>query len=125
MIHTDYAGAMRKTLFSVLGADAYTYASVTRPSSNPYSAEKETAVGEILGYRYLKRSGSPPVIALPGETDAAAEWFMDLTQGLPVGVQPGDRLTFASGDVRRVTLTRGSGGFTGKDFYRLYRLEAV
>lgn len=125
MIHTDYAGAMRKALFSVLGADAYTHAEVARPSSNPYSAEKESTVGEILGYRYLKRSGSPPVIALPGVTDEASEWFMDLTQGLPVGVQSGDRLTFANGDVRRVTLTRGSGGLTGRDFYRLYRLEAV
>ena len=37
MIHTDYAGAARKALLSVLGADAYTRAEALRPSADPYS----------------------------------------------------------------------------------------
>ncbi len=125
MIHTDYAGAARKALLSVLGADAYTRAEALRPSANPFSDADAAELGEIHGYRYLKRGSSPPVIALPGETDGAAEWFMDLTQGFPVSVQPGDRLRFADGTLRRVSLVRGSGAFNGKDFYRLYRLEAI
>ena len=125
MIHTDYAGAARKVLLSVLGADAYTRAEALRPAANPFSDADADELGEIHGYRYLKRGSSPPVIALPGETDGAAEWFMDLTQGFPVSVQPGDRLRFADGTLRRVSLVRGSGAFNGKDFYRLYRMEAI
>lgn len=125
MIHTDYAGAARKALLSVLGADAYTRAEALRPFADPYSDSDAVSLGEIHGYRYLKRGDALPVLALPGETDGAAEWFMDLTQGFPVSVQPGDRLRFADGALRRVSLTRGSGAFSGRDFYRLYRLEAI
>ena len=117
MIHTDYAGAARKALLSVLGADAYTRAEALRPSADPYSDSDAVSLGEIHGYRYLKRGGALPVLALPGETD--------VTQGFPVSVQPGDRLRFADGALRRVSLTRGSGAFSGRDFYRLYRLEAI
>ena len=98
MIHTDYAGAARKALLSVLGADAYTRAEALRPSADPYSDSDAVSLGEIHGYRYLKRGGALPVLALPGETDGA---------------------------LRRVSLTRGSGAFSGRDFYRLYRLEAI
>ena len=66
MIHTDYAGAVRKALLSALGADAYTRAEALRPSANPFSDADAAELGEIHGYRYLKRGSSPPVIALPG-----------------------------------------------------------
>ena len=47
MIHTDYAGAARKALLSVLGADAYTRAEALRPSADPYSDSDAVRLGEI------------------------------------------------------------------------------
>lgn len=128
LTHTDYTGMLRQNLLSVMGADAHQKAEVLRPQGTVFEAAEEKTMGEIHGYRYIRRSsGSNVMLGMPGElTDVLdAEWFMDLTSGLPVSVQPGDHLMFENGDRRRVTLVRGSGGFTGRDIYRLYRLEAV
>lgn len=127
LTHTDYTGVLRRSMLSVMGADAHQRAEVFRPQGTAFESGADQPLGAISGYRYIRRSGAAASLGMPGELADAldAEWFMDLTFGLPVGVQTGDHLAFENGDRRRVTLVRGSGGFTGRDIYRLYRLEAV
>ena len=127
LTHTDYAGMFRQNMLSIMGADARQRAEALRPRGSAFEAGEDAPLGTIHGYRYIRRSGSAASLGLPGELADAldSEWFMDMTPGFPVGVQTGDHLIFENGDRRRVSLVRGSGGFTGRDIYRLYRLEAV
>lgn len=127
LTHTDYAGMFRQNMLSIMGADARMTAEVLRPQGSAFEAGEDQPQGTIYGYRYIRRSHSAVSLGLPGELADAldSEWMMDMTPNFPVGVQPGDHLMFENGDRRRVTLVRGSGGFTGRDIYRLYRLEAV
>lgn len=128
LTHTDYAGMFRRNMLSIMGADARQKAEALRPQGSAFEAGADKPLGAIFGYRYIRRSGSSAVsLGLPGELADAldSEWFMDLTPNFPVGVQAGDHLIFENGERRRVSLVRGSGGFTGRDIYRLYRLEAV
>lgn len=128
MNHTDYAGAFRQSMMTIMGADARQKARAARPDKSPFGAAPAEPIGTCLGYRYIRRSGQAAlVLGLPGEIagDLDSEWYMDLTPGFPVRIQAGDQLSFDNGDVRRVSIVRCSGGFTGKDIYRLYKLEAV
>lgn len=128
MIHTDYAGVFRQSMTAIMGADARQEARASRPDKSPFGAASAEILGTIYGYRYIRRSGTAAfTLGLPGELagDLDSEWYMDLTPGFPVRIQTDDRLTFENGDVRRVSIVRGSGGYTGKDIYRLYKLEAV
>lgn len=128
MIHTDYAGILRQSMIAIMGADARQKAEATRPGESPFGSETLEPLGTLLGYRYIRRSGQTALaLGLPGELaqDMSSEWYMDLTPDFPVSIQKGDRLTFENGDARRVSITRGSGGFTGKDIYRLYKLEVI
>lgn len=127
LTHTDYASIFRQNMLAIMGADARMTAEVLRPEGGAFEAGTDQHLGTIHGYRYIRRSGSAASLGLPGELADAldSEWMMDLTPNFPVGVQPGDHLMFENGDRRRVSLVRGSGGFTGRDIYRLYRLEAV
>ena len=127
LMHTDYAGMFRQNMLSIMGEDARQKADVLRPEGGAFESGEDKPLGTIYGYRYIRRSNSAASLGLPGELAEAldSEWFMDMTPKFPVGVQPGDYLAFENGDRRRVSLVRGSGGFTGRDIYRLYRLEAV
>lgn len=128
LTHTDYADMFRRNMLNIMGEDARMPAEVLRPEGSAFETGEDKPLGTIRGYRYIRRSGSAAAaLGLPGELADAldSEWFMDLTPEFPVGVQPGDHLRFENGDRRRVSLVRGSGGFTGRDIYRLYRLEAV
>ena len=128
MMHTAYSGATRQAILRALGTDALVKAAAERPPGSPFDSANPTPLGTLTGYRYLaKNPQATLMLGLPGELagDADSEWFMDLTEGLPVTVQENDALTFENGDRRRVSLVRGSGGFTGRDAYRLYKLEAV
>lgn len=126
MIHTDYAGALRRTMRTVMGADACQSANVYSAPPGPFAEGDGTLKGALSGYRYIKRgSGAALALGLPGELADSfdTEWYMDLTPGLPVEVCAGDRLEFAGGDKRRVSAVRNAGGFSGRDIYRLYKLE--
>lgn len=128
MNHTDYAGVFRQSMITIMGADARQKAHAVRPDKSPFGTAPAEAMGTCMGYRYIRRSGQTALmLGLPGEiaSDLDSEWYMDLTPGFPVSIQAGDQLSFDNGDVRRVSVVRGSGGFTGKDIYRLYKLEAV
>lgn len=128
MYHTDCAGALRRTLRTIMGADACLCAHVYSAPAEPFAQAEGTLKGALSGYRYIKRgSGAALALGLPGELADSfdAEWYMDLTPRLPVEVCAGDRLKFENGDVRRVSAVRASGGFSGKDAYRLYKLEVI
>lgn len=128
MTHTDYSGAIRKTMMAAMGADAYMEANVYAVTGDPFQTESRTLKGKIHGYRYVRQNaGAAALLGLPGELadSGSSEWFMDLTKGFPITVDANDQLMFANGDTRRVSLVSGSGGFAGFDIYRLYRLEAV
>lgn len=128
LTHTDYAGMFRQNMLAIMGEDARMMAEVLRPEGSAFEAGVDKPLGTIHGYRYIRRSNSAAAsLGLPGELADAldSEWFMDMTPAFPVGVQTGDHLIFENGERRRVSLVRGSGGFTGRDIYRLYRLEAV
>lgn len=128
MNHTQYAGALRQALVKTLGANALISARATRLSPKPFEESDSQWIGTLRGYRYrVQSSQAAMALGLPGELagDEGSEWFMDLTAGLAIQIAEDDTLTFSNGDSRRVSLVRGSGGFTGKDIYRLYKLEAV
>lgn len=128
MLHTQYAGALRRAMTRVLGADALQPALAVRPSANPFGGADPESLGEVTGYRYRARNPLAALsMGLPGELacDLDSEWFMDLTDGFPVQIAENDVLAFANGDTRRVSMIRGSGQFSGRDIYRLYKLEAV
>lgn len=128
MNHTDYAGVFRQSIAAIMGADARQEAQASRLDKTPFGMPATEALGTCSGYRYIRSYGQTAlVLGLPGEVagDIDSEWYMDLTPGFPADVQVGDRLVFANGDVRRVSIVRSSGGFTGKDIYRLYKLETV
>lgn len=125
MLHTDHAGMIRNNILAIMGADARQKARAIRPSTNPFEDAQETIMGEISGYRYARANNMTLALGLPGSLAEREEWFMDLTPGLPVEIRAGDILVFAGDARRRVIAVHGSGGFTGKDIYRLYRLEAI
>ena len=128
MMHTQYAAALRRAIKRAMGAGALQTAQATRPSGGPFGEAAPQSLGTLTGYRYRARSQTAGVmLGMPGELadGLGDEWFMDLTDGLPVQIAENDTLTFGGGDSRRVSAVRGSGGFTGKDIYRLYKLEAV
>ena len=124
MLHTDHAGMIRNNILAIMGTDARQRASAQRPTADPFDAAAPDMLGEISGYRYDRSSNIALALGLPGTLSEHEEWFMDLTPGLPVEICQGDILCFANGDRRRVSAVRGSGAYTGKDIYRLYRMEA-
>ena len=128
MIHTDSAGAIRRTMLAIMGREARQPANAYAAPAGPFETEAEPSLkGALSGYRYIRRgSGAALALGLPGELADSfdTEWYMDLTPGFPVTVESGDRLEFPNGDMRRVSAIRRSGGFSGRDIYRLYRLEA-
>lgn len=125
MLHTDHAGMIRNNILAIMGADARQRARVERPFENPFQTDQNQALGEISGYRYARANNMTLALGLPGSLAEREEWFMDLTPQLPVEIRAGDILVFAGDERRRVTAVHGSGGFTEKDIYRLYRLEAA
>ena len=128
MQHTAYANAIRYAMRAAMGADAWTRATLTRPSGGAFDRDEPKLLGALNGYRYTRHShGDGLHIDLPGAISGAhgSEWFMDLTPRLPLSPLPGDLLRFENGDVRRIVMTCGSGGFCGRDIYRLYELEAM
>jgi len=122
MLHTDYPAEARRQILNALGEDGRQEAEVERHAASPFEEITPSSLGRVSGYRYRK-NGTAYMLALPGETAQAQEWFMDLTSGFPVDVQAGDWLAFTDGTRRRVSCVQPSGGFGGGDVYRLYRLE--
>ena len=87
MIHTDYAGALRRTMRTIMGEDACQSANVFSAPPGPFAEGDGTLKGALSGYRYIKRgSGAALALGLPGELADSfdTEWYMDLTPGLPV-----------------------------------------
>ena len=126
MLHTEFAGTTRKNILAAMGAEAMQTVQATRPVQSPFADAPGEELGSLTGYRYKRNSRSLAyALGIPGElADAHEEYFMDLSDGFPVEIRPGDCLRFTNGDLRRVSAAHGSGAYTGKDIYRLYRLEA-